>query len=69
MLTLNRAAAEAMAGLDVHACTDITGFGLLGHAREMAIASRVTLEIEASLVKLLPGSLKYSRVGAIPAAW
>jgi selenide,water dikinase len=36
MLTLNRAAAEALAGFTVHACTDITGFGLIGHSREMA---------------------------------
>ena len=47
MLTLNRAAAEAMDGLEVHAVTDVTGFGLLGHAREMALASSVTLEIDS----------------------
>ena len=47
MLTLNRAACEAMLAFDVHGCTDITGFGLLGHAREMAVAAKVTLEIEA----------------------
>ena len=47
MLTLNRAACEAMLRFDVHGCTDVTGFGLIGHAREMALASGVTLEIDA----------------------
>ena len=46
MLTLNRRACEAMLAYDVHGCTDVTGFGLIGHAREMALASGVTLEIE-----------------------
>lgn len=66
MLTLNRAACEAMLAFDVHACTDVTGFGLIGHAREMALASGVTLEIDASLVRFLPGTLNYARQGAIP---
>ncbi|MBL8176520.1 MAG: selenide, water dikinase SelD [Bryobacterales bacterium] len=66
MLLLNRGAAEALAGLTVHGCTDITGFGFLGHAREMALASNVTLEIEAARVPLLPGALDYARQGAIP---
>jgi selenide,water dikinase len=67
MLTLNRAAAEALEGLEVHSLTDVTGFGLLGHAREMARASGVTLEIEAARVPLLEGALEYARRGAIPA--
>jgi selenide,water dikinase len=66
MLTLNRAAAEAMEGLEVHALTDITGFGLLGHAREIARASGVTLEIEAARVPLLEGAAEYARQGALP---
>lgn len=66
MLTLNRAAADIMTRTDAHGCTDITGFGLLGHAREMAIASGVTLEIEASLVPFLPGAVEYARAGAQP---
>jgi selenide,water dikinase len=58
MLQLNRSAAHVLATSgDVHACTDITGFGLLGHACEMSAASRVTLAIEASRVPLLPGAL------------
>jgi selenide,water dikinase len=66
MLALNRGAAEAMAASTVHACTDVSGFGLLGHAREMAVASRVSLEIESSAVRFLPGAIEYARAGAIP---
>jgi selenide,water dikinase len=66
MLTLNRAACEEMLSCDVHGCTDITGFGLIGHAREMALASHVTLEIEVDRVRLLPGALDYARQGALP---
>src|SRR5208283_2017769 len=66
MLTLNRAACEAMLQFDVHGCTDVTGFGLLGHAREMAMASGVTLEIDAHAVRMLPGAVEYARLGAIP---
>jgi len=66
MLTLNRAACEAMLAFDIHGCTDVTGFGLLGHAREMAIASRVTIEIDPRAVRFLPGALEYARQGAIP---
>jgi len=60
MSRLNRAASEALASLPhgaVHACTDITGFGLIGHGSEMAVASGVTLEIESASVPLLPGAL------------
>ncbi len=64
MLTLNREAAEAMSGLTVHGCTDVTGFGLLGHAREMALASDLTLEISASRVQFLPGAIEYAKAGA-----
>ena len=66
MLLLNRRACEEMLRRDTHGCTDVTGFGLLGHAREMALASGVTLEIEAACVAFLPGALKYARAGAIP---
>jgi len=56
MRTLNKAAAEAVAGLGgVHACTDITGFGLAGHGSEMAAASHVTLELDAAALPLIPG--------------
>ena len=66
MCALNRAACEAMLAFDVHGCTDVTGFGLLGHAREMAIASGVTVEIDPRQVRYLPGALDYARLGAIP---
>lgn len=66
MLTLNRAACAAMLEFDTHGCTDISGFGFLGHAREMALASRVTLEIDPSRIRLLPGALDAARAGAIP---
>lgn len=66
MLELNRAACERMMDLDVHATTDVTGFGFIGHAREMAIASGVTLEITVNAVEFLPGALEYARQGAVP---
>jgi selenide,water dikinase len=64
MLTLNRDVCAALLEREVHACTDVTGFGLLGHAREMALASDVTLEISASAVRFLPGAIEYSQLGA-----
>ncbi len=66
MLTLNRRACEAMLAYDVHGCTDVTGFGLIGHAREMALGSGVTLEIDTARVQFLPGALDYARQGALP---
>jgi selenide,water dikinase len=66
MLTLNRKACEEMLRFDVHGCTDVTGFGLLGHAREMALASKATLEMEVDHVAFLPGAVEYARQGAIP---
>ncbi|HEY7305515.1 MAG TPA: selenide, water dikinase SelD [Bryobacteraceae bacterium] len=64
MLKLNRAVCDAMLQLKVHGCTDVTGFGLLGHVREMALASNVTLELVASAVRFLPGAIEYSQAGA-----
>ncbi len=64
MLTLNRTACDAMLKHDVHACTDVTGFGLLGHAREMALASNVTLDVAAGSIRYLPGAIEYSQAGA-----
>ena len=64
MLTLNRAVCEAIGQLEVHACTDVTGFGMLGHLREMALASGVTIELTASAIRYLPGAIEYSRAGA-----
>ena len=68
MTTLNRTAAEVITRkeFDVHACTDITGFGLAGHAREMAIGSKVALRIRAGNVPLLPGAEECVRKGYLP---
>jgi selenide,water dikinase len=62
MRTLNKGAAEALAGLTVHACTDITGFGLAGHGTELAAGSGVTLALEAHAIP------HFSGVQAITAA-
>lgn len=60
MVQLNRAAAEALARLppdSIHACTDVTGFGLIGHSSEMALASGVIVAIDIKYVPLLDGAL------------
>ncbi|HSC26437.1 MAG TPA: selenide, water dikinase SelD, partial [Vicinamibacterales bacterium] len=59
MVALNRAATETLQSLrpdSVHACTDVTGFGLIGHASEMAAASGCSLEIDVAEVPMLPGA-------------
>lgn len=66
MMTINRAASLAVRSVDVRACTDVTGFGLLGHAYEITEKSGVGLRISASAVPLLPGALKYVADGQIP---
>jgi selenide,water dikinase len=67
MATLNRTAAEVMAHFPVHGCTDVTGFGLLGHALEMALGSGVTLHLESGSVPLLPEVLDLVQMGMVPA--
>jgi selenide,water dikinase len=66
MTTLNKDASERMLEHDVHACTDITGYGLTGHAREMAVASGVTIEIDAAAVPLIEGAMQAAADGHIP---
>ena len=66
MLRLNRHAAEAAAEAGAHAATDITGYGLLGHAYEMAEHSGVALRIALGAVPLLPGALEYAQRGIVP---
>lgn len=66
MLRLNRDACEEMLRLRAHGCTDVTGFGLLGHARELAVASGVTIELEIDRLTFLPGALGYAAAGAVP---
>jgi len=67
MVTLNRKASELMMELDVHACTDVTGFGLLGHACEMIEGTDIGMVIHSATVPLLPETEGYARMGLIPA--
>jgi selenide, water dikinase len=67
MRTLNRAAAEVIDGFTIHACTDVTGFGLIGHAAEMIAGTGVGITIEATSLPLLPGALAYAEMGLLPA--
>lgn len=66
MTETNRAAAEAMRAAGVSAATDITGFGLLGHALNVARASKKTLRIWSRSVPLLPGVLEFAAQGVVP---
>ncbi len=71
MATLNQAPAEAIAiarerGHKVHACTDITGFGLLGHLHEMAVASKVTARIFKDQIPVISGCIDFINMGIIP---
>lgn len=68
MKRLNRAASEVMVETGVSACTDITGFGFLGHAYEMALMSKVTLCFSAQKIPFLPGSLRHAKMGLMPGA-
>jgi selenide, water dikinase len=63
MATLNRAACEAVLDLEVHGCTDVTGFGLIGHACEMAEGAGLALELRAADLPLLAGALDVVRAG------
>lgn len=67
MVTLNKDASEAMQEVGVHASTDITGFGLLGHALELARASKVRLLIHASRVPIIEAALEMAKQGLVPA--
>jgi selenide,water dikinase len=66
MATLNAHAAEAMQQVGVHAATDITGFGLLGHVHEMALASGVAVEISAGQVPLFDRVVPYAEQSVVP---
>lgn len=67
MATLNRDAAEVMKDFSVHACTDVTGFGLLGHMSEMVLGSGLGIQIQANNVPILKEALEYAAMGLIPA--
>jgi len=66
MLALNRPVSEALRDLEVHAVTDITGYGLLGHAYEVASASQVTIRIESRQVPLIEGVWPLAEAGQFP---
>jgi selenide,water dikinase len=68
MTTLNKSAAEVIqqGEFRIHAMTDVTGFGLIGHSREMALASNVALRFSAKEVPVLPGALECIRAGYVP---
>jgi selenide,water dikinase len=63
MVMLNAAAAAVMCRYPVHACSDVTGFGLLGHSQEMASGSGVTIVLESTLLPLLPGAASLAEEG------
>jgi selenide,water dikinase len=67
MATLNRTAAQVMAAHDVHACTDITGFGLIGHLAEMVNGSSVGVAVDTRSLPILPEALEFAAMGLIPA--
>jgi selenide,water dikinase len=66
MIALNKKAAELMTEAEAHACTDITGFGLLGHACEMIEGEDVGMLIYSSAVPVLPGTEEFAAMGLIP---
>ncbi len=66
MITLNRKTSERMREFETHSCTDITGFGFIGHGLEMAKASRVGLKINSKHIPVLPGAIEYATLGLIP---
>lgn len=67
MATLNKEAAEVMSEFEINGCTDITGFGLLGHASEMAKASGVTIKISSHSVPVIKEARGYANMGIVPA--
>ena len=67
MATLNKNAAEVMMDYPVHACTDITGFGFLGHLAEMVEGSGCGVKINAASVPVYPEALEYAAMGLVPA--
>ena len=66
MATLNRVAAETAKSYTVHACTDVTGFGLLGHTLEMAAGSGVRIQLSLQRVPVLGSAERFALHGAIP---
>ncbi len=67
MTTLNKAARDAMVKYNVHACTDVTGFGLMGHLLEMAQGSDVEIHVNVGGIDMIPEALEFARMGVLPA--
>lgn len=67
MAELNRIPAEVMSSYSVHACTDITGFGLLGHLTEMVQCSGCGIRLDSKRIPVLPETAEYASMGLIPA--
>ena len=67
MAELNRKPAEIMDHFPVHACTDITGFGLVGHLAEMVIGSGCGIRLQGDLIPVIPETLEYCQMGFVPA--
>ena len=67
MTTLNKSARDAMVKYRVHACTDVTGFGLLGHLTEMTQGSGVEAELRVADIDLIPEAVELARTGILPA--
>lgn len=67
MASLNKKAKEAAEGFAVHACTDVTGFGLLGHCVEMAEASDVSFHLRVKDIAFMDGAAEYAKMGLVPA--
>ena len=65
MQTLNAETAASLRGIGPHAVTDVTGFGLLGHAYELATRSGVRVELDANLLPVIPAALELARAGVI----
>ena len=66
MMMLNKTAAEVLRNFEVHACTDVTGFGLLGHLREMSAGSNVDVEIDHRALPIIDGAADLATGGAVP---
>ncbi|MBQ7870522.1 MAG: selenide, water dikinase SelD [Oscillospiraceae bacterium] len=67
MTTLNKGARDAMVKYRVHACTDVTGFGLLGHSYEMAQGSDTEITLQVEAIDLIPEAVELARMGILPA--
>ena len=66
MTTLNKGARDIMVKYDVHACTDVTGFGLMGHLLEMVQGSEISAEIHTDSIELIDEALSAARMGILP---